>query len=115
MVKQSAVTNDVRPVRPPSLTPDALSTNVVTVLVPMMAPAVVPIASTRNACLSRGILPLVMIPAFVHTPMSVPIVSKRSTKRNVKTMTNMSVVKILSHSNLKNMGDIEGGVEKMPL
>ena len=48
--KQMAVTNDVRPVRPPSPTPEALSTKVVMVLVPKHAPAVVPMASTRKAC-----------------------------------------------------------------
>ena len=39
---------DVRPVLPPSVTPDALSTNVVTVDVPSTAPAVVPIASAKE-------------------------------------------------------------------
>ena len=39
----------VRPVRPPSATPEALSTKVVTVEVPHMAPTVVPTASESSA------------------------------------------------------------------
>ena len=39
----------VRPVRPPSATPEALSTKVVTVEVPHMAPTVVPTASESRA------------------------------------------------------------------
>lgn len=45
MAKQTAVVNDVRPVRPPSATPDALSTYVVVVLVPQIAPHTVATAS----------------------------------------------------------------------
>ena len=48
--KQTAVTKAVRPLRPPSPTPEALSTKVVIVLVPNIAPTVVPTASTKNAC-----------------------------------------------------------------
>ena len=55
--KHIAVTNAVSPLRPPSLTPVALSANVVTVLVPITAPRVVARASTKKACLRRGILP----------------------------------------------------------
>ncbi len=43
-----AATIEVRPVRPPSATPEALSTNVVTVEVPHIAPTVVPTASDRE-------------------------------------------------------------------
>ena len=52
-----AVVTDVRPVLPPSDTPDALSTNVVVVDVPRTAPAVVAIASARSAPLIRGSFP----------------------------------------------------------
>ena len=55
--KHSDVTAAVIPLRPPSLTPVALSAKVVTVLVPIIEPSVVAIASTINASLRRGILP----------------------------------------------------------
>ena len=55
--KHMAVTKAVSPLRPPSLTPDALSTKDVTVLVPRQAPAVVPMASVKKACFKRGIFP----------------------------------------------------------
>ena len=44
-VKQLAITNAVNPVRPPSATPVALSTYVVTVLQPRQAPVIVAMAS----------------------------------------------------------------------
>ena len=47
-------TMEVRPVRPPSATPEALSTKVVTVEVPQTAPTVVPTASERSAPLIFG-------------------------------------------------------------
>ena len=50
-------TMEVRPVRPPSATPEALSTKVVTVEVPQTAPTVVPTASERSAPLIFGSLP----------------------------------------------------------
>ena len=55
----TAVVIDVRPVLPPSDTPEALSTNVVVVDTPRTAPAVVPTASASNAPL-RGILRIAM-------------------------------------------------------
>lgn len=113
--KQMAVMNDVKPLRPPSFTPDALSTNVVTVLVPMTAPAVVLMASTRNACFRRGMRPFFIIPARAVTPMMVPMVSNKSTNNSVKTMMTMSNEKIFWNSSLQNMGSIEGGMLAMPL
>ena len=113
--KHVAVVRAVRPLRPPSLTPAALSTSVVTVLVPIIAPAVVPMASTMNAFLSpRGLFSSIR-PLPYDTPNSVPMVSKRSTNRNVNTTMSMSIVKILSHSNLRKMGSIEGGVLSNPV
>ena len=113
--KQRPHTNAVNPLRPPCSTPAALSTNVVTVLVPITAPVVVANASTMNACLRRGILPFLIMPARVVTPMRVPMVSKRSTKRRVKTMINISGVNIFDHSNLQKIGSIDGGVLIRPL
>ena len=54
---RTATVTAVRPVLPPSATPEALSTNVVTVDVPRTAPSVVPIASARRASLQLGIDP----------------------------------------------------------
>lgn len=51
IMKQHAMENAVRPVRPPCDTPAALSTYVVVVEVPSIAPAVVAIASAMKACL----------------------------------------------------------------
>ena len=66
--------------------PDALSTNVLTVLVPNIAPTVVPIASAINACLARGTFPLTNIPALLDTPTNVPMVSNISINNNVNTV-----------------------------
>jgi len=66
--KRRAVTIEVSPVLPPSATPDALSTNVVTVDVPSIAPTVVPIESAKRACLALGKFPsLSNISAFDAT------------------------------------------------
>ena len=113
--KHNPHTKAVNPLRPPCSTPAALSTNVVTVLLPIMAPVVVANASTINACLRRGILPFLIMPARVATPIRVPMVSKRSTKRRVKTMTNISAVNIFDHSNLQKIGSIDGGVLIKPV
>ena len=116
IAKQHAMENAVNPVRPPCATPAALSTYVVVVEVPSIAPAVVAIASAMKACFSLGIRPFSStILAFVLTPTSVPTVSNKSMKRNVKTMTSISRVKMLCHSNLQNIGAIDSGVETMPL
>ena len=83
--KRIAVVRAVRPVRPPSETPEALSTKVVVVDVPRMAPKVVPTASAIRAPLILGSLPSSSsIPAFVDTPIKVPRVSKISTNKNAK-------------------------------
>ena len=49
MRKQMAVVKLVTPERPPTFTPEALSTYVVTVDVPSIAPTVVPMASAIKA------------------------------------------------------------------
>ena len=59
----------------------------------------VAIASAINAFLSPGTVPSgLIIPAFVETPIMVPIVSNKSINKNVNTMITISIVKILSHS-----------------
>lgn len=81
----TAVVRAVRPVLPPAATPAEDSTKVVVVDVPSTAPADVATASAISAGLMAGSLPsLSSIFAFVLTPMIVPRVSKRSTKRNEK-------------------------------
>ena len=92
------VVTAVRPVRPPAPTPDADSTNVVVVLVPRTAPAVVAIASERRAGRMPGSFPsLSSISAFVATPISVPRVSKISTNRNEKiTMIKLKMPRVCS-------------------
>ena len=107
--KSIAVVNAVRPVLPPSETPDALSTKVVTVEVPRTAPAVVPIASASKAPFILGSFPsLSSIFAFVETPISVPIVSNISTNKNANMTTKSLSENILLKSNLKNIGAILG-------
>ena len=81
--KRIAVVTAVRPVLPPSDTPEALSTKVVVVEVPRIAPKVVATASARSAPLIWGSFPSSSnISALADTPTSVPIVSKRSTNKN---------------------------------
>ena len=83
----------VRPVLPPASTPDADSTNVVTVDVPEQAPATVPIASERRASFMLGILPcLSSMLALEAVPTRVPIVSNISIIQNV--MISVTAVKI---------------------
>src|SRR5690606_22385471 len=55
--KQIAVTTEARPVRPPAVTPAALSIYEVVLDVPSSEPMVVAEESAINACLRRGILP----------------------------------------------------------
>ena len=109
------MTKAVRPLRPPSPTPEVLSIKVTMVLVPSMAPTVVPMASTRKACFRQGIFPsLSTIPALVITPTSVPMVSNISTKRKVNTTMSISLVNICFHSNWQKMGSMEGGALNTP-
>ena len=111
--KSTPVTSAVRPVRPPTETPDADSTKVVTVDVPRTAPAEVPIASERSAGRIPGSLPsLSSILALVATPISVPRVSKRSTNRNAKTTTINSVILIAPKSTLKHWPKVSPSLEK---
>ena len=101
-----AVVKEVRPVRPPSVTPDALSTKVVTVEVPSTAPAVVATASARSAPLIRGSFPFSSsILALVDTPISVPRVSKISTNKKAKITTRNSREKIPENSSFPKIGE----------
>ena len=103
--KRTATQTAVRPVRPPSLTPVALSTKVVVVLVPRTAPIVVATASARRAPLMRGRRPRSSsMLALDETPMSVPNVSKISTKRKANMTTRKSRLKTRLKSSWPRMG-----------
>ena len=107
--KRMAAIREVSPVRPPSATPEALSTKVVTVEVPHIAPTVVPTASERRAPLMFGSLPsLSSISALEATPISVPSVSNISTNRNANIMTTKSSVKTMEKSIFINVGAMLG-------
>src|SRR6056297_828267 len=83
----TATTSATMPVRPPSSTPVADSTYVVTVEVPSIAPNVVPTASAISGLSASGRSPSSSRkPPACPTPTSVPAVSKKSTKKNVNTM-----------------------------
>ena len=116
IAKHTAMVNEVRPVRPPSDTPEALSIYVVVVLVPKTAPATVATASAMSTLLMPSTLPsLSTIPDFTETPTTVPMVSNMSMKRKVNTMATISQDRIWLHSNLQKIGSIEGGVDITPL
>ena len=84
--KSTPVVRAVRPVRPPASTPEADSTNVVTVDVPVHAPVTVPMASASSASRMRGMLPsLSTMPARLAVPTRVPMVSNMSMMQNVMT------------------------------
>ena len=100
-----AATMAVRPVRPPSATPEALSTKVVVVEVPNTAPTEVAIASESSAPRMRGSLPsLSSISALEATPIRVPNVSNRSTNRNANTTARKSKEAIFEKSSFINVG-----------
>src|SRR5574344_2083519 len=85
MMNSAPVTKDVKPERPPSAMPEALSTYVVTEEQPKIEPIVVASASDNIASLTWGIEPSsLMILALVDSPTSVPIVSKILIMSSVK-------------------------------
>ena len=105
--------SEVRPVLPPADTPAELSTKVVVVDVPRTAPAVVAIASDIRAGFIAGSFPfLSSIFAFVLTPIRVPRVSKRSTKRNEKITTIKLNIPTLLKSTLKHCPKVSPSFEK---
>ena len=86
-----AATTAVKPVLPPSATPDALSTKVVVVEVPRTAPTAVPTESESSAPRIRGRRPCSSsMLALDATPMRVPRVSNISTNRNANMTTRKS-------------------------
>ena len=90
-MKRAAAVTAVRPVRAPSDTPAALSTKVVVVEVPRTAPTEVAMASADSALETRGSDPsLAKNPPLSETPIRVPNVSNRSTKKNANRTTKKS-------------------------
>ena len=107
-----AAVREVRPVRPPSATPDALSTNVVTVEVPNIAPTEVPTASASRAPRMFGSFPsLSSISALEATPIRVPRVSNISTNKNANMMTTKSRENTMEKSIFIRVG-VRAGMEK---
>ena len=107
------VVSAVRPVRPPTATPEADSTNVVMVEVPITAPTVVPMASAMSAGLMPGRRPSSSsISALVATPMSVPRVSKISTNRKENTTMMKLTMPTLEKSTLKHWPKVRPSLEK---
>lgn len=72
----------VSPVRPPVATPAEDSTYALVGVVPKTEPTVVAIASPNNACLALGSDSPFIKPAFLATPIIVPVVSKIVINRN---------------------------------
>ncbi|MPN13628.1 hypothetical protein SDC9_160950 [bioreactor metagenome] len=94
-MNNAAVTTEVSPVLPPSNTPAALSTYVVTVDVPSIAPAEVATASANKALLTLGSLPSLSIMfAFEAVPTKVPIVSNISTNEKESITVKMLVIAV---------------------
>ena len=105
--KRTAETRAVRPVLPPASTPEADSTNVVTVDVPVREPEIVPTASDMRASFMFGMLPsLSIILARDAVPTSVPIVSNISMMQNVTisvTIVNQPMLAKPAKSSLKRV------------
>ena len=104
-----AAVRPVRPVLPPSDTPEALSTKVVVVDVPSIAPTLVPTASAISAPLILGSFPsLSSRSALEATPIKVPRVSNRSTNKKANMMTKKSNEKNLLKSMCIKVGARRG-------
>ena len=105
----NAVTTDARPVLAPSETPEELSTKVVVVDVPKIAPTEVAIESANKAGLILGSFPsLSSISALDATPIRVPSVSNMSTNRNANMMVRKLNEKMPLKSSFKNVGAMLG-------
>ena len=105
-------TTAVRPVRPPTPTPAALSTKAVMVLVPKSEPMLTPAASVSIALPMPGKRPVLSIrPAFVAIPTIVPMASKSSTKVKVKIIVKSPIFKAPIISKAKKALRLKSGME----
>ena len=108
--KRIPTTTAINPVRPPTATPEALSMKLVVLEVPRTAPMTVALLSASSAFFRFGILPSRTRPPRSVTPMRVPAVSKRSTKKKAKMMLYMAGSSALRKSICMKVGASEGGV-----
>ena len=115
MVKRRATTTLVRPVRPPSSMPAALSIYVVTVEVPRRAPNVVPMASVSSILVRgfSGMLPFSSrSPTLADNPVTVPRVSKKSTMRKANITPIAPTLKRPTKSMCKAIGAMDAGRDR---
>ena len=86
--KHALVTTEASPVRAPAATPAADSTNVVAEEAPAAPPAMAATESTRSTRFKRGSVPSgVSHPPSAPTPITVPMVSKKSESMMEKMVT----------------------------
>ena len=104
----------VTPVRPPACTPDALSMYAVVDDVPSIEPARIAVLSASSARFRRSILPSTSSPARLATPISVPVASNSSTRKNTSTTFSTPVDSAARMSSWNSVGEIDGGAETMP-
>ncbi|MNV04132.1 hypothetical protein D3C71_944200 [compost metagenome] len=82
----AATTSAVKPVRPPTCTPEALSAKAVVLLVPSSEPATIAVLSASSARPKRFCAPgSFSRPARPTTPYNVPVASNTSTSTNTST------------------------------
>lgn len=111
--KQNPVTKAVMPLRPPALTPVALSMYVMTALVPIIDPNITANEPTLNILRNEKLL-IDDWGICELRPIIVPSVPNKSTKRIDTSTINISTVKVLLQSISKNMGSMLGGVLTKP-
>ena len=106
--KKKAVERAVIPVRPPSAIPAELSTKVVTVEVPHIAPTLVATASAIIAPLMFFTLPASsIISVLAAAPISVPMVLKMSMNTSTRMVRIMSPLSTLEKSICKKVGAMD--------
>ena len=70
--------------------------------------------SASSALFIRSILPGTSSPARLATPISVPVASNSSTRKNTSTTLRMPAENAPGMSSARKVGAIDGGAEKMP-
>ena len=111
-MKKIPTVNAVTPDRPPSAIPLALSTYVVSVELPNIAPQVVPMASLIIASFTCGMLPFgSTIPVLSAKPIRVPIVSKMFIKSRENITNTVLRFRRPEKSNLQKIGVMSCGAE----
>ncbi len=72
------------------------------------------VLSAISALFNRSILPALSRPARLATPISVPVASNSSTRKNTSTTLMMPIDSAAVMSSLNSVGSIDGGAETMP-